>query len=117
MPHIRAIFPEHPHTHVFVGGNRRLICEIVAKHTGYNVDEVALFPEIISEKNSGASHNLLPLEFVIDVGKKIKTEKDAGAIAQRIKEDIVGTCDSPPSHFGIWLRAYSVNEFVDHRTS
>ncbi len=116
MPHIRAIFPENPTVRDFLRRHRDMICITVSKVTGYDKSLIAFVPEPISTENMKLASNVLPLELVVEAGVKIADHDTAEKMAAHIKEMILEYCSpSIEINFGVWLRAYHVNGYTEHR--
>lgn len=112
MPHIRALFVENEGTKMLLTEQKTRVREVVAKHTGYSLEEVAFIPDMIPGDLEELAENLLPLEFTIDVG--VKCEGCENEVAMAIRTDLIlGGFERMP--FGIWLRTMSNNAFFEYK--
>jgi len=101
---------------LFLERNKGYIREIVSNVTGYDKALIALIPEPISKEDMDLADNVLPLELVIEVGKKLTDEVAADKDAAKIKNMIFTLCDRADRiHFSVWLRGYPVNGYTEHK--
>lgn len=118
MPHIHAFFPEDQNTRNFLRVNRKHICEVFSRHSGYPIEEIALFPRPIPAADMELAVNVLPLEFVIHTGSKASTQEKSDACAAGFKQSILHECHGAAEiHFGVWLDSFLINTFVEHHPS
>ena len=114
MPHIHALFVENEEVKMLLGEQKTAVREIVAKHTGYPLEAVAFIPNMVPRELEDLTENLLPLEFVIDVG--LKCAENEERIVAGIKTDLL-KLDFNLINFGIWLRVMETNAFSEHKPS
>ena len=116
MPHITAVFAETEKAVVNIlrNDNNKLAIRnaLGAEFPQYPIKNIAIIPKIIAEHHLQFCDNLLPLEFVIDVGKQDRTlnDKDSARLSGRM----LAYCpDLKDVHFGAWLREMSSNGFTE----
>lgn len=113
MPHIIPVFPEDPVIRAFIVEHKTMLREIVANALGYEVNVVALIPNMIHKEDLDMADNLLPLEFIIDTGSSSVTSLRSyvGVIRNNIVRQIK---DFRQINFGVWPRALP-SEFSEHK--
>lgn len=116
MPHIRVIFVDHSDMRSFLMNFKKGLRHSLAKVTGYELGAISLIPEPIRFVDMELADNVLPLEFVIDVGTRVGTteaiEKCSAAFKERIVRDFPFLAEI---NFGVWMRSFLINEFVEHK--
>ncbi len=116
MPHITAVFAETNEDVASVmrsSSNKLAIRNALgAEFLQYPIKDIAIIPKIIPKHHLQFCDNLLPLEFVIDVGKQSRTlnDKDSAKLCRRMLEYCP---DLKDVHFGVWLREMSSNGFTE----
>lgn len=116
MPHIRTIFPEREKEVIEILTNNGPIIRraLSTEFPRYPVEEIAIIPEPISDKVMAMADNLLPLEFVIDLGKQgWPLSNDC---SERLRKTLIRLCPKLDKiNFGIWIRDMSSNGFTEHK--
>lgn len=119
MPHIHVLLPYTTHGEVFecLLEYRTVIRELFAEAFGYDVDEIALIPRILSHTETELAENILPLEFVSDMGARpLRTLTDHDA--ETFRDTLLTRCHRLRNiHWGIWLKATPSNGFAEHKSS
>ncbi len=122
--HMRITMP-HIHTIVSMDdkGEGEKILEILERFSGdircalaetfgYNPGEVALIVDIIEGRRLYYSANLMPLEFVIDIGAQPERLNDD--VAKEFADLLTKTLsDLEEINFGLWIREMGSNGFYE----
>ena len=118
MPHITAVFAETEKAvaNILRNDNNKLaICNALgAEFPQYPIKNIAIIPKIIPQHHLQFCDNLLPLAFVIDVGKqdRVLTNKDSARLCRRM----LAYCPELENiHFDVWLREMPSNGFTEHK--
>lgn len=112
MPHVRALFVEDERIMNLLREKKLAIREAVGRQTGYSLGEIALIPEMVPAGLQDMADNLLPLEFIIDVGTKCAGQTKS--INPKIKRRLLQIEGLSEINFGVWLRTMSDNDFIEH---
>lgn len=116
MPHIRAIFIDDLTVREPLRFQKTLIRERFAFHSGYGLEQVAFIPERIPKDLLDLTDNLLPLEFVIDGGRKCAGR--TVEISTKMKEDLLRIDEGfRRIKFGLWLRTVTDSNYIEHDPS
>ncbi len=114
MPHVRVLFVDKEGTRNLIRDNKGAIRVIVAEATGYSLGEIALFPEMIPRGLEYLTDNMLPLEFIIDVGTRCKVTDEA--ISAYIKRAFtVEISQLAAINFGVWVRRMVDSTYAEHK--
>lgn len=106
MPHINEIFDgTRKDIRNRLKQHKKAFRSIVAKRAGYDMESVAIIPYPITEEDLELADNILPLEFVIDMGSRAMTEVQA--VAQDIANKINKLEGMAHLEFGVWVKAHS----------
>lgn len=114
MPHISAIYVEGFPTENILANNKTKIREALrAQFPWYPMEAITLIPNPITTRSAAVADNLLPLVFVIDVGKQNEQldESHSNAFCERLIESIPGLNDI---NFGVWIREMTSNGYSEH---
>ena len=116
MPHVRGLFVENEEMIAFLRANKTKIRTVVSRHTGYAPELIAFIPDMVPRALAllDLADNMLPLEFVIDVGVRCagRTKLINGRIKSQLLSGIEGV---GRINFGIWLRTLTDNDFIEHK--
>lgn len=116
MPHVRAIFGDAPNVREFLRTHREQICLLVARHANEPPLAVALIPQVIPKDVEVLAYNVLELEFVIEVGKKVGSEEEAERIALAIASGIRACEGAEWLDFGVWFRALDATFYIEQKS-
>lgn len=112
MPHIRALFIENEEVKELLRRKKSSIRQGVAMHTGYELEKIAFIPDMIPAGIADLSDNVLPIEFIIDAGKKCLGK--TAQINVKLKHDFAEIIGLKPIQFGIWLRTMTDSDYIEH---
>jgi hypothetical protein len=87
---------------------------VLSTMMGQNMRKIALVPRILSREETSLADNILPLEFVIDLGMWPE-----GGVTDETSRDflnmLLGRCpDLEPIKFGIWIKQHKSNGYTEH---
>ncbi len=115
MPHIHAILEEKARIiHALTECKSRVRQAVSDQFPKYQMRDIALIPRLVTYKEMAMADNLLPLEFVIDLGKLDNLLGDSDS--DIFRDRLLKLCpELKDINFGIWLREMSSNGFSEHK--
>ena len=113
-----------PHIHVYVPANETKALALATQHKTdiriaiarlfeYDEQDVTLIGHIIDTGEMALSDNVLPLEFVVDLGTRKTPLSDASA-QEALHILTVAAPGITTVHHGIWVREMQSNGFAEH---
>ncbi len=115
MPHIYPIYRQGGiWIRTILKNNKTKIRELVAQRFGYEMNDIALIPRPIVDDDIELSDNILPLEFVIDIGSRMVGKTDE-VMMNDLKTDFCGIGSLNEINFGIWVRSFEHSNFIEHK--
>lgn len=115
MPHICPVYrASDDWTRAVLKINKTKFRELVAQRFGYEMSDVAVIPRSMSDDEIDLADNILPLEFVIDMGSRMVGKID-DVMMNDLKIDFCGLTGLSEINFGIWIRSFEHNSFVEHK--
>lgn len=115
MLHIRVIFLESNEiANILTKYGLQIRQALHVNFPQYSVEEIAIIAEPLLEWKVKLSDNLLPLEFVIDIGKQSVPLDESHS--EHLRDCLLSLCPKLDNiNFGIWLKEMPSDGFSEHK--
>lgn len=116
MPHIRVIFPKRNKKvrKILLTHGKEIRKAVRKVFPMYSLEAIVIIPEPLSKFRVKLSSNLLPLGFVIDVGKQNSPLNDSQS--DNLRVSLIAKCPKLDDiNFSVWVREMPSNGFTHHK--